>query len=244
MRTLRTLLLAVVVLAAHSGWAADISTISHGQEVQLTDHLAPGRYTLFDFYADWCGPCRVIGPRVERLAADHPDRLALRKVDIVNWDTPVARQYRLRSIPHLKLLDPEGRVVAEGDAGRVLAAVDRVVAGDAVVGRASRTDRGWSPWPLVGIGVLVAAVVLLLIPKKGRSLPTGTPPPQPQPRPAEAADPDDPAVWFVMLGESLDGPYNRADLADMCGRGIVPATAHVRRRGESRWTPVEELLGR
>ena len=47
----------------------------------------PGKLVLFDFYADWCGPCRQISPHLERLAQSDPD-VVLVKVDIVDWGPP------------------------------------------------------------------------------------------------------------------------------------------------------------
>jgi thiol-disulfide isomerase/thioredoxin len=100
----------------HDGPAADMQIIAHGEKVELAEHLAKGKYTLVDFYAPWCPPCRALGPVLERLAASQSGRLALRKVDIVDWTMPVAEQYRIEALPHLMLFDPEGRRVAEGDA--------------------------------------------------------------------------------------------------------------------------------
>lgn len=100
----------------HDAPVADMEIITHGEKVELADHLAKGKYTLVDFYAPWCPPCRALGPVLERLAANQSSRLALRKVDIVDWTMPVAEQYRIEALPHLMLFDPEGRRVAEGDA--------------------------------------------------------------------------------------------------------------------------------
>ncbi len=94
---------------------ADVQVIAHGEEVDLAPHLASGRYTVFDFYAVWCPPCRVLSPALERLAANHPDTLAIRKVDIVDWTQPVAEQYGVVSLPHLLLYDREGALMASGE---------------------------------------------------------------------------------------------------------------------------------
>lgn len=93
----------------------DMQIITHGQAVDLAAHLAPGKYTVVDFYASWCPPCRVLGPTLERLAAAESTRLALRKVDIVDWTMPVVDQYGIESLPHLMLYDPEGKRIANGD---------------------------------------------------------------------------------------------------------------------------------
>jgi len=94
---------------------ADVKVIAHGEKVDLAAHLASGKTTVFDFYAPWCPPCRVLGPALERLAAAQPDRLAIRKVDIVDWTTPVVTQHAIEALPHLVLYDATGRVVADGD---------------------------------------------------------------------------------------------------------------------------------
>lgn len=55
---------------------------------------------LVDFYADWCGPCKTVGPIVEELAAEYEGRITVRKVDI-DLNPELARQYGVRSIPTL-----------------------------------------------------------------------------------------------------------------------------------------------
>jgi thiol-disulfide isomerase/thioredoxin len=95
--------------------AADIRVITKGQPVDLRDHLVPGKYTLVDYYADWCPPCRELSPLLEELARLHPN-LAIRKVDIVDWSHPVAEQQGVRDLPYLRLFDPEGNLLSDGDA--------------------------------------------------------------------------------------------------------------------------------
>ena len=93
----------------------DIRVISRGEPINLRDHLVPGKYTLFDYYADWCPPCQELAPRLEELARRHPN-LAVRKIDIVDWDHPVAEQQGVRDLPYLRLYDPGGRLIQEGEA--------------------------------------------------------------------------------------------------------------------------------
>ena len=94
--------------------AASIQVISNGgQQVDLASLLTPGKITLVDFYADWCGPCRQIGPYLEQMVRENPQQMALVKVDIVNWSTPVARQFGLKSIPNIRVFDRQLRQVGE-----------------------------------------------------------------------------------------------------------------------------------
>jgi thiol-disulfide isomerase/thioredoxin len=95
--------------------------ISQGKEVTLADYLVPGKTTIFDFYSEYCPPCRAIAPRLEKLHMTRDDIVVV-KVDInrpgvkgIDWKSPVARQYKLQSIPHFKVYDPDGKLKAEGD---------------------------------------------------------------------------------------------------------------------------------
>ena len=94
---------------------ADVKVIAHGEEVELEAHLPAGKYTVVDFYAVWCPPCRILSPALERLAERHPEKLAIRKVDIVDWTQPVAEQHGIESLPHLILFDRDGSLIAKGD---------------------------------------------------------------------------------------------------------------------------------
>lgn len=95
--------------------------ISHGAEVKLTDYLVPGKTTIFDFSSQYCPPCRAISPKLDALHKKRDD-IAVVKVDInraetkkIDWQSPVAQQYKLHSIPHFKVFSPEGKLIAEGD---------------------------------------------------------------------------------------------------------------------------------
>src|SRR5437016_12691127 len=87
---------APAAIVAGRGLQAEV--ISHGAQVDIAKHLALGNVTVVDFYADWCGPCKQLSPSLEQMARSDPE-IALRKIDIVNWKTPVARQFNVNSIP-------------------------------------------------------------------------------------------------------------------------------------------------
>lgn len=64
---------------------------------------------LVDFWAEWCGPCRMVGPIVEELAEEYVGKAKIGKVD-VDSNPQVSTQYGVRSIPTL-LIFKGGEVV-------------------------------------------------------------------------------------------------------------------------------------
>jgi thioredoxin 1 len=72
--------------------------------MQLTDSnfkesvLDVNQVALVDFWAEWCGPCRMIGPVVEELSTEYKDKAVIGKVN-VDDNPEVAMQYGIRSIP-------------------------------------------------------------------------------------------------------------------------------------------------
>ncbi|MEX0769166.1 MAG: thioredoxin, partial [Balneolaceae bacterium] len=64
---------------------------------------------LVDFWAEWCGPCRMVGPIVEELAGEYEGQVKIGKVD-VDSNPEVSVKYGIRSIPSL-LIFKNGEVV-------------------------------------------------------------------------------------------------------------------------------------
>lgn len=65
--------------------------------------------TLVDFYADWCGPCRMIAPIVEELSNEMAGKATIAKLDIENAQT-TAQNFQVTSIPTI-ILFKEGKEV-------------------------------------------------------------------------------------------------------------------------------------
>jgi thiol:disulfide interchange protein len=80
-----------------------------GQYVALEDILVPGVVTVIDFYADWCGACHVMEEKLLEATADEP-RIVLRKINIADTDTDVARRYDIGPLPHLRIYGPDGKL--------------------------------------------------------------------------------------------------------------------------------------
>ncbi len=66
---------------------------------------------VVDFWAPWCGPCRMLGPILEQLAQEQADRWTLVKIN-ADEAYELAQQYRVMSIPNVKMFY-QGKVIAE-----------------------------------------------------------------------------------------------------------------------------------
>ena len=74
-----------------------------------TEVLESPKLALVDFWAEWCGPCRVVGPIVDELSSDFADRAVVGKVN-VDAEGDLAMQFGIRNIPTL-LVFKGGQVV-------------------------------------------------------------------------------------------------------------------------------------
>jgi thiol-disulfide isomerase/thioredoxin len=107
-RTFSAIFVETAEFVADRGQSVEV--ISHGQQIDISKHLALGNVTIVDFYADWCGPCKVVEPTIKQLAQSDSE-IAVRKIDIVDWSSAVAKQYNVHTLPRVEIYGRKGQLV-------------------------------------------------------------------------------------------------------------------------------------
>ena len=77
-------------------------TIALSDAVFEKEVLQNSSLVLVDFWADWCGPCKALAPKLEEVAEEMPTKLKVFKMN-VEQETQVARKYGVKGIPTLIL---------------------------------------------------------------------------------------------------------------------------------------------
>ncbi|MGL9726330.1 MAG: thioredoxin [Wolbachia sp.] len=87
----------------------DNITVVHGENFESEVANYKG-FVLVDFWAEWCGPCKSLMPRIEQLAKDRKSKIKICKFD-VDGETEVPSKYGVQSIPTL-IIFQDGKEIA------------------------------------------------------------------------------------------------------------------------------------
>jgi thioredoxin 1 len=102
----------------------DIATLTESTFDELIG--ASDEVVVVDFWAEWCGPCKMIAPILDEIAADHVGKLRVAKLN-VDENPELARRFDVMSIPTLIVFKdgvPDKRLVGAKGKGQLLAELD------------------------------------------------------------------------------------------------------------------------
>ena len=78
-------------------------------DANIEEVLQSDKLVVIDFWAEWCGPCKMVGPIVAQISEEYKDRVVVGKLDVDNNDDTTSR-YGIRNIPTV-LFIKNGEVV-------------------------------------------------------------------------------------------------------------------------------------
>ncbi|MGC2434245.1 MAG: thioredoxin family protein [Desulfobaccales bacterium] len=96
-----------------------------GSAMALQTLPVQGKVTLVDFFSPFCPPCMYLAPLLKQLAQKRRDleiiELNINRPEVqgrIDWQSPLAQQLGLHSIPHFLIFGPQGRLTAQGPEAR------------------------------------------------------------------------------------------------------------------------------
>ena len=109
---------------------SDTNTVTISDDTFAAEVLQSEKPVLVDFWATWCGPCKMVAPVLEEIAGEHADKLTIAKLDI-DANPQAARDFKVMSIPTMILFqngEPVKTIVGAKGKAALLRDLDGVIA--------------------------------------------------------------------------------------------------------------------
>ncbi|KIQ19352.1 thioredoxin [Rhodococcus sp. Leaf7] len=109
---------------------SDKNTVTISDDTFAAEVLQSEKPVLVDFWATWCGPCKMVAPVLEEIAGEHADKLTIAKLDI-DANPQAARDFKVMSIPTMILFqngEPVKTIVGAKGKAALLRDLDGVIA--------------------------------------------------------------------------------------------------------------------
>jgi len=96
-------------------------------KTSVDENNAESKIIVIDFFATWCGPCKLMAPSMEKMQEKYGDKVVIRKIDI-DEEPALAQQYQVQSIPTLVVISPSGEVIDKIIGAQPIEALDEMFA--------------------------------------------------------------------------------------------------------------------
>ncbi len=88
-----------------------ITSVKSNEEFKKIISTSENRLLLFDFYADWCPPCKQLGPILEKIARENRDAVSVYKVNI-DQHKDISSSFRITGIPHVIFIKNSEKILS------------------------------------------------------------------------------------------------------------------------------------
>jgi thioredoxin 1 len=98
-------------------------------DATINEVLQTDKLVVIDFWAEWCGPCKMVGPIIEQISEEYKDKVVVGKLDVDNNDDTTSK-YGIRNIPtilFIKIGEVVDKVVGAGAKSLFTDKIDKLI---------------------------------------------------------------------------------------------------------------------
>ena len=100
--------------------AISFQVLSHGESIDLGPHIVAGQVTVFEVFADWCAPCKVLDLSLQDLERTYGPRITVHKLDLVSFDSNLAKSMNIKDLPYMIVYNEQQQMLNSGPSNQVL----------------------------------------------------------------------------------------------------------------------------